>query len=444
MKNDSRSQEERERARLEREHQRMARRGQSPPPMPPPVTAPEPLDAPPIAPPIGPSQASAGPALPPAWDGQSDEPAFAPPAFPDRPPPTRPQLVPHSQMARRVAIVAAAAAALLLVWFLFSVFQPFAGDGKGTGNVAVTVPKGASVGQIGDLLAAKDVVPSATKFGWRANWSGKSGDFKAGRYRLAHGMSFGAVIDRLAAGPNAGTTTVTIPEGRSRYEIAQQAAEQGLQGDYMAATKSSRALSPQRYGAPKSVNNLEGFLFPATYEMPAGANVDKLIPQQLAAFKNNIASVSLRYAKSKNLTTYDVLTIASLVEREVQVPSERKLVAAVIYNRLKQGIPLGIDATTRFETRNWTKPLTDAQLQSATPYNTRARKGLPPGPIGNPGIASIKAAARPASVKYLFYVANPCKPGTHSFSNTNAQFQQDVARYNAARAAAGGKQPSGC
>jgi uncharacterized YceG family protein len=152
----------------------------------------------------------------------------------------------------------------------------------------------------------------------------------------------------------------------------------------------------------------------------------------------------MRYAKSKNLTVYDVLTIASLIEREVEVPRERKLVAAVIYNRLKAGIPLGIDATTRFETRNWTNAITNAQLQARTPYNTRLNKGLPPGPIGNPGIASIKAAANPASVKYLFYVANPCNPGTHSFSTTNAEFQQNVAKYNAARAKAGGKAPTGC
>ena len=338
-----------------------------------------------------------------------------------------------------IAVVAAA-----IIWFLFSLFQPLAGDGKGSGKVPVTIPKGASVGDIGDLLAAKNVVGSARKFGWRAGWSGKSGDFKAGRYVLGERMSYAAAIDQLAKGPNAGVTTLTIPEGRSRWEISLLAASAGLQGDYMAATKSSTQLNPQRYGAPKSVDSLEGFLFPATYDVATGANVNKLVPQQLAAFKNNIASVNMRYARGKNLTVYDVLTIASLIEREVSRPAERKLVAAVIYNRLKQGIPLGIDATTRFETRNWTQPLTNAKLQSRTPYNTRLNKGLPPGPIGNPGIASIKAAAHPASVKYLFYVANPCKPGTHSFSSTDAQFQQDVQRYNEARQQAGGKQPSGC
>ena len=141
---------------------------------------------------------------------------------------------------------------------------------------------------------------------------------------------------------------------------------------------------------------------------------------------------------------FDVVTIASLIDREVSVARERRIVASVIYNRLKQGIPLGIDATTRFETRNWTEPLTNATLRDDTPYNTRTNQGLPPGPIGNPGLAAIEAAARPASTSYLFYVANPCKPGTHTFTRTNAEFEAAVQKYNRAREAAGGKQPTGC
>jgi uncharacterized YceG family protein len=429
MAKDSRSEEERERARLERERRRMAERGEPLPPLPPPP-------APPTAEPVIERAAP----LPPAWE-PPDEPQFAPPP---PAPPRAPRTGDGSSNARRGVLAILGIIILVALWYLIALFQPFAGDGKGTGKIPVTVPKGAEVGEIGDLLAAKDVVSSSGKFTLRSKMSGKSNDFKAGRYVLGAGMSYSAAIDQLAKGPNAGTTTVTIPEGRSRYEISQTVEDLGLQGDYMAATKSSRLLNPTRYGAPKSADSLEGFLFPATYELPAGSNVDKLVPQQLTAFKNNIAEVNMRYAKSKNLTVYDILTIASLVEREVSTEKERKLVAAVIYNRLKAGIPLGIDATTRFETRNWTDAITNAQLQSRTPYNTRLNKGLPPGPIGNPGLASIKAAAHPASAKYLFYVANPCKPGTHSFSNTNAEFEQDVARYNAAREKAGGKAPTGC
>lgn len=392
--------------------------------------------------------------IPPAWDGQSETQKFDPVSalvedHPQHladhfePPPPPPQKVSHAHMARNVLIFVLAAVLLFGGWFVLSVFQPLAGDGKGTGTVAVTIPKGSNVSAIGKLLAAKEVVPSARKFGWRAKWSGDAEDFKAGRYVFGSGMSYGAAIDLLAKGPNAGTTTVSVPEGRSRWETAQQVKDLGLNGDYMTATESSPLISLRRYGASTGAT-LEGFLFPATFELPAASNVSKLVPQQIVAFQRNIKTVNMAYARKKNLTVFDVVTIASLVDREVSVARERKLVAAVIYNRLKQGIPLGIDATSRFETRNWTEPLTNAVLKKDTPYNTRINKGLPPGPIGSPGLAAIQAAARPATTGYLYYVANPCKPGTHTFTKTYEEFNAAATRYNKAREAAGGKQPNGC
>ena len=154
--------------------------------------------------------------------------------------------------------------------------------------------------------------------------------------------------------------------------------------------------------------------------------------RQLQAFKDNIAGVDMKYAKKKNLTTYDVLTIASMIDREVAVAKERPLVAAVIYNRLKQGEPLGIDATIRFALDNWTDPLTESDLAVDSPYNTRLNQGLPPGPIGSPGLASIEAAAHPANVDYLFYVVKPGTCNEHAFSTTLEQFNEDAAAYQQA------------
>ena len=202
-------------------------------------------------------------------------------------------------------------------------------------------------------------------------------------------------------------------------------------------------LEPGRYGA-RHATDLEGFLFPATYQLKRGAPVTQLVTKQLQAFKQRFSNVSLVKARRKNLTPYDVLIIASLVERETAAPSERKLIASVIYNRLHAGTPLGIDATTRFQFHKWSGALTRSELASPSPYNTRIHTGLPPGPIGNPGIASIEAAASPASSGYMFYVANPCKPGTHTFTKTLAQFNAAVARYDAARQKAGGNAPKGC
>ena len=116
----------------------------------------------------------------------------------------------------------------------------------------------------------------------------------------------------------------------------------------------------------------------------------------------------------------------------------------MIYKRLRSDIPLGIDATIRFATNNWARPLTRSQLALDSPYNTRARSGLPPGPIGNPGLASIKAAARPARSPYLYYVVKPGGCGEHLFSRTFAEFQRDTARYDAARAQRGGRSPTNC
>jgi uncharacterized YceG family protein len=202
-------------------------------------------------------------------------------------------------------------------------------------------------------------------------------------------------------------------------------------------------LIPRSYGGPRSAT-LEGFLFPATYQLKRGATVRSLVAKQLQAFKQNFAKVNMSYARKKNLTAYDIVTIASMVEREAELGRERPLIAAVIYNRLKQGIPLGIDATIRFAVGNWTRPLRVSQLNVNSGYNTRTHQGLPPGPIGNPGLASLEAAAHPAHVNYLFYVVKPCGNGAHAFSSTDAQFQRDVARYNSARTKKGGRSPAKC
>jgi peptidoglycan lytic transglycosylase G len=342
----------------------------------------------------------------------------------------------------RVAAGAVILLAVVVGWFLISLFQPFAGDGGAP--VVVRIPHGASASAIGDQLEREGVVSSAFFFGLRAQLAGKRGDLRSGTFTLRRDMSYAAAVTALTTAPKPPPVVrVTIPEGLSRREIAVIARKDGLRGDYLAASRRSKLLDPHRFGAPRSAT-LEGFLFPATYQLHVGSSVRALVAQQLAAIRQSLGSVDLRTARRKNLTPFDVLTIASMVEREVAVPKERRLVAAVIYNRLHDGMPLGIDATLRFALNDWTHPLTASQLANPTPYNTRTHKGMPPGPIGNPGLASIKAAARPAHVPYLFYVVKPGTCGEHAFSSTDAQFQRDVQRYNQARAAAGGKSPEKC
>jgi UPF0755 protein len=329
---------------------------------------------------------------------------------------------------------------IALVWFLTSLFQPF--HGSGSGHVTVTIPRNSGVGDIADLLERKGVISSSFFFQARATISGKRGDLKPGTYDLRRDMSYGAVLAALSGGPSQNVVAVIVPEGLSRHEISAIAVRDDLQGSYEAATISSPLLDPARYGA-KGARSLEGFLFPSTYDVRRGP-VKVLVDKQLAAFKERFATVDLRAARRVNLTPYDVLTIASLIEREAEVPSERRLVASVIYNRLRNRMFLGIDATTRFALNKWSGALTRSELASPSPYNTRNHKGLPPGPIGNPGLASIEAAAHPAHSRYLYYVADCNHPGRHVFDATAAGFARHAARYAAARQKAGGRAPTHC
>jgi len=348
--------------------------------------------------------------------------------------------------ARRALILALIVLVLAaLLWLLNAFLQPFAGEGEG--RVAVRIPDGASVGEIGSLLADRGVVDSGLFFALRARVSGDRDALRSGPHVLRRDMSYGAAITALSTAPppapQVRTIQVTLPEGPSRREIAGLVEEAGVEGDYLAASRRSRGFSVRRYGAP-SGRSLEGFLFPSTYELRAGASARTLVARQVEAFEENFGEIGLSTARRRGLDAYDVVIIASMIEREAQVARERRLVSAVIYNRLRQGIPLGIDATIRYANSNWTRPLRQSELAEDGPYNTRLNQGLPPTPIGNPGLASLRAAANPANVEFLYYVAAVCGNGAHRFTASAAQFERYVAEYNAAREERGGRSPTNC
>jgi peptidoglycan lytic transglycosylase G len=196
---------------------------------------------------------------------------------------------------------------------------------------------------------------------------------------------------------------------------------------YLAAVKQARP--PKPFLKDWHRGSMEGFLFPALYEFTEDTTAKELVADQLAAFRKNFARVNLAYAKSKNLTPYDVLKIASMIEKETVAPKERPLVAAVIYNRLHNRMPLGIDATIRYGLGiPGTKSLTKAAIASESPYNSRRFPGLPPTPIASPGLASLRAAAHPAKVDYLYYVRIP---GTtrHFFTASESEFLRKVCQF---------------
>jgi UPF0755 protein len=348
---------------------------------------------------------------------------------------------------RRIAAIVALAIGAIVVWLGLALFQPLGGDGDG--RVVVKIPKGAAAGEVGEILERKGVisggpplVSGSTLFRLRLSMAGKGDEIQSGSYVLDSGMSYGAAIDELTAPPSQRPTPVVIPEGYTRDQIARIAKDSGLKGNYKKATVSSNQLNLGRYGANRA-ENLEGFLFPATYELQRRSSVEDLVGRQLEEFRRSFKKVDMDYARSKNLTPYDVLIIASMIDREVQVPRERKLVAEVIYNRLEIGEPLYIDATIRYATGNYDKPLTQSELETDSPYNTRLAAGLPPGPIGNPGLDAIEAAADPGRGNNRFFVVKPGTCGEHFFTGSEQEFNAAADRYQRALEREGGS-PTEC
>jgi UPF0755 protein len=253
-------------------------------------------------------------------------------------------------------------------------------------------------------------------------------------------VAVGSVRDEPAEKPppvvpaEAPALTIIFPEGFTRSEMAERIkAVNGIARErrkinprlsaaaYLKASASSKI--PGTFAEDGKRRPLEGFLFPASYEFEQKTTSRQLINRQLQAFERSWAQVDLKYAKSRNLTPYDVLIIASLIEKEVSEPEERALVSAVIYNRLRRGMTLGIDATIRYGLNvPATESLRESHLESQNPYNTREFPGLTPTPIANPGLASMQAAAHPANVDYLFFVRKPDKRH-HFFTNSNEEFE---------------------
>jgi UPF0755 protein len=210
---------------------------------------------------------------------------------------------------------------------------------------------------------------------------------------------------------------VVFPEGFTRLQMAARVKSVAEIATHERGRKPR--LSERAYLAASSRKRLipgfgrrplEGFLFPATYQFTERSNSAQLVNAQLRAFRKSWSTVNLAYARSKNLTPYDVLTIASMVEKEAVAPEERPKIARVIYNRLHHHMALGIDATVRYAFHvPGTQSLLQSQLNSNNPYNTRKRVGLPPTPIANPGLASIQAAAHPVAGDWLYFVRKPDK-----------------------------------
>lgn len=291
-------------------------------------------------------------------------------------------------------------------------------------DMQVTIPAGATANDVADMLEDAGVVPGAGEFLDRADQLGVTDQFQAGTYSFASGMTLDQVINAIATG-DLGGASVTIPEGYTVKQVAKAVAE-ATDGrikakEFQAAAKASNYAADFEFVANAYDDSLEGFLFPKTYRISESDTADTVIRAMLNQYATEMSSLNLDSVEGYG--SYDVLIIASLIEREAQLDEERPLVASVIYNRLAIDMPLQIDATTAYL---YGSDFTVDQLHEEGPYNTYDQMGLPAGPICSPGAASLSAAVNPENTDYLYYVTTGDGSGAHNFSETYEEHQQNI------------------
>jgi UPF0755 protein len=301
-------------------------------------------------------------------------------------------------------------------------------------NVAVQIPKGASTSKIGDILAKAGVIHDSTLFSLYVRIKGE-GPLLPGAYSLPRNSSYSLAISKLEAGPKLVTDTLRIPEGYTLRQIA--AAVAALPHMHLSASRFLEAATSGEVRSPyepPGVNNLEGLLFPDTYQVQQGDTEDDVLETLVGEFDDQASQVGLNAAAARmHLSPYQVVTVASIVEREAKLPLDRGPVASVLYNRLHAGMPLGADSTQTYYLRLTHPGLTPsvAQLNAPSRYNTRLNKGLPPTAIANPGLASLRAATAPPSSQNLYFVQ--IKPdGQLGYATTVAGFAHLQAECRAA------------
>jgi UPF0755 protein len=290
-------------------------------------------------------------------------------------------------------------------------------------EVILEIPKGASTKRIAELLDEEGVIRDQRVFDIYSRVVG-AGPFQAGRYTFRLNSSVSEAIDVLDDGPRVAVARLTIPEG---YTVEQVAARVGRipgrsEDKFLELANSGKIRSRFQ---PNEVTSLEGFLYPDTYAVnPDTDDEERILRRMVDRFDSIAVELGLENSETTlGRRPYDVVIVASMIEREARVADERPKVARVIYNRLEQSIALGIDATTRYELRKPTGPLLRSELQRDTPYNTRTRRGLTPTPIANPGRAALEAALSPEPGPWIYYVIAD-EEGRHTFVVTDREFQR--------------------
>ncbi len=303
----------------------------------------------------------------------------------------------------------------------------------------VTIPPGSSLRQIAAILERERIIRTPTLLRWLAYYRGVDRTLKAGEYLLSARMSPEEVLRELSEG-HVVEHSVTIPEGSDIRAIAQ-----ALEAREMARAEEVMELAASPAFARSlgvEASSLEGYLFPDTYRFPKGMGARRILTKMVFTLNKVFTPAMAKRAGALGSSRRDILTLASLIEKETALDEERPLVSAVYHNRLRKGMLLQSDPTVIYALRDFDGNLTKEHLAIDSPYNTYLYPGLPPGPIANPGLSSIKAALHPAQVDYLYFVSR--KDGSHHFSRTLAEHNAAVVRYQLGgmnRGARGPKKP---
>lgn len=287
----------------------------------------------------------------------------------------------------------------------------------------IVIPQGATFADVGSRLVEAGVIGNATTFRILAKARGEESEVRAGEYRFAPHRTQSEVLQALVTGGAQVAAWVAIPEGFTAAQIAQRLQRDGV-GD--GAVFLRGFMTQQIVVGGTRTRNLEGFLFPSTYLIPLGATPGQAAAPMIAQFYQELPADAATRARALHVTLPQAVTVASLVEREAKSEVDRPLIAEVIYNRLRLGMPLQIDAAIEYALPEYKSRLSYADLKIDSPYNTYVHAGLPPTPIANPGAPSLEAALHPSNGNFLYYVY--CGNGRHVFAKTLAEHQANVAR----------------
>ena len=291
------------------------------------------------------------------------------------------------------------------IYFIYAAATGGEAEQASVGPVKVEVVKGDTLSSVAEKLERAGVVDSAFMFKVEARLGGYGTEIKTGEYTFSPGEDSEEILKKLTAGEAVPTLAITVPEGLNLEQTAQEVASQS--GVSAAAFEEAARRTDYGYGflEDPAVKSTEGFLFPKQYEFEEGTSAPQMVTRMLEQYLLETQTLDISGAKDRlNLTEYELVTVASLIEKEASNPEERPLVASVIYNRTREGMPLQIDATVLYALDRPKKELSLADLEIDSPYNTYENTGLPPGPICSPSRQSLEAATNPAQTDYLYYV----------------------------------------